>query len=117
MTQLTQWHRDVAAKFADAFPMTRATPIRASGNSLAAENDEGEPKYIRTPELDTRTARGDVCNGNAWREVETGKTRYFKRAYDPNKGRWLRLDDVEGRERIDCETRADSMLKARGASS
>jgi hypothetical protein len=49
--------------------------------------------------------------------VETGKTRYFKRAYDPNKGRWLRLDDVEARERIDCEPRADSMLKARGASS
>jgi hypothetical protein len=67
MTQLTQWHRDVAAKFADAFPMTRATPIRASGNSLAAENDEGEPKYIRTPELDSRNNayNQNFGNGNA----------------------------------------------------
>jgi hypothetical protein len=46
MTQLTQWQRDVAAKFAAAVPMEPTTPIRAKGNHLAAANDESEHRIL-----------------------------------------------------------------------
>lgn len=40
---LTAWHRRMAAMVAAGNPMTPATPIRASGNHRAAQNDEPEP--------------------------------------------------------------------------
>ena len=42
-TTLTDWHRRMAAMVAAGNPMTPATPIRASGNHRAAQNDEPEP--------------------------------------------------------------------------
>jgi hypothetical protein len=39
---LTQWQRDMASKVAAAHPLTHAAPIRATGNHLAAQNDEPE---------------------------------------------------------------------------
>lgn len=42
-TTLSDWHRRMAAMVAAGNPMTPATPIRASGNHRAAQNDEPEP--------------------------------------------------------------------------
>lgn len=43
---LTEWQRRVALDFAKACSMEPVVPIRASGNSLAAENDEPEPDAV-----------------------------------------------------------------------
>ena len=40
---LLAWHRRMAAMVAAGNPLTPATPIRASGNHRAAQNDEPEP--------------------------------------------------------------------------
>ena len=40
---LTEWHRKVALDIAQAFPLTPAVRIRASGNHLSSQNDEPEP--------------------------------------------------------------------------
>ena len=64
-----------------------------------------EPAFIRTPEHDVRMSRGDVCDANAWREVSTGRIRFFKTGYEANARRWLALDDVQGRAAIDGETK------------
>lgn len=40
---LTEWQRRVAVDFAQAFPLEPVTPIRATGNHLASQNDEPEP--------------------------------------------------------------------------
>ena len=42
-SSLTEWHRKVALDIAQAFPLTPAVRIRASGNHLASQNDEPEP--------------------------------------------------------------------------
>lgn len=39
---LTEWHRQQAARIAAAHPLD-GRPARASGNHLAAQNDEPEP--------------------------------------------------------------------------
>lgn len=43
---LTEWQRRVALDFAKACSLEPVVPIRASGNSLSAENDEPEPDQI-----------------------------------------------------------------------
>lgn len=46
MSKLTEWQRRVALDFARACSLEPVTPIRATGNSLAAENDEPEPDFV-----------------------------------------------------------------------
>lgn len=40
---LHEWHRRVTLDIAQAFPLTPAVRIRASGNHLSSQNDEPEP--------------------------------------------------------------------------
>jgi hypothetical protein len=48
---LTDWQRQMAAGIAAAHPLTPATRVRASGNHLAAQNDEPEPTLPSDDEL------------------------------------------------------------------
>lgn len=43
--KFTDWHRQMAASIAAAHPLTPAAPVRATGNHLAAQNDEPERVY------------------------------------------------------------------------
>jgi hypothetical protein len=48
LQRLTDWHRQQAAAIAAAVPLTPTCRIRATGNSLSAQNDEPEPTAPRT---------------------------------------------------------------------
>jgi hypothetical protein len=63
--------------------MNAITQCVARGNHLAAQNDEPEPRYIRTPEHDF-TAGPNSMGGNAWFDVVKKKTRLFRKGYDAN---------------------------------
>jgi hypothetical protein len=82
-----------------ALPVPEIKRFYPKTEERKAANDAGG--FIRVPEQDVRLSRGDICNGNAWREVSTGSIRMFNMGYDPNARTWLALDDVEGRARID----------------
>lgn len=45
MSGLTDWHREMAEKIAQAHPLVPVTPIRATGNHRVAQNDEPEPEF------------------------------------------------------------------------
>lgn len=48
--QITPWHRQVAATSAAAHPLD-GRPARATGNHLAAQNDEPEPGDLTEQDL------------------------------------------------------------------
>lgn len=66
------------------------------GHALRESANDGEPAYIRMPELDKRVASGDALNANAWFETATGRTRYFSVLYLANEQRWLPIVTATG---------------------
>jgi hypothetical protein len=47
------------------------------GHALRESANDGEPAYIRMPELDRRVAWGDEWNANAWFSTAKGRSGYF----------------------------------------
>jgi hypothetical protein len=47
------------------------------GHALRESANDGEPAYIRMPELDRRVAWGDEWNRNAWFDTAKRKAVYF----------------------------------------
>jgi hypothetical protein len=66
------------------------------GHALRESANDGEPAYIRMPELDRRVAWGDDCNAAAWFSTAKRKAVYLCVNYDANAQRWLPI--VEGSE-------------------
>jgi hypothetical protein len=79
-------------KLGHALPYPQIHRIGAKTEIRESAND-GEPAYIRMPELDRRVASGDFSNANAWFETATGRTRYFCVGYLANEGRWLPITE------------------------
>jgi hypothetical protein len=107
MTQLTQWQRDVAAKFAAAVPMEEVTRIVAKGNHLAAQNDEAEPRV--THSILARESSGCGMSDYKRARCSCGWVGDKRFEYSDNLHSDLRSDEAQHLYA--------SSLKARGASS
>jgi hypothetical protein len=59
------------------------------GHALRESANDGEPAYIRMPELDKRLSRGDFFNSNAWFDTAKRTARYFCVGFNPLDGKWL----------------------------
>ena len=67
---LHEWHRRVTLDIAQAFPLTPAVRIRASGNHLSSQNDEPEP----TTADDSHLAEEAAIAADLARNVNKGQT-------------------------------------------
>jgi hypothetical protein len=59
------------------------------GHALRESANDGEPAYIRMPELDRRVAWGDFSNSNAWFDTVKRTARHFCVNFNPLDGKWL----------------------------
>lgn len=94
MKQLVAKHstREFRALGADARDASNDDELDAE--ALAEIDAQFAPAFIRTPELDRRASLGHSFNANAWREVATGKTKFFCTGFDANSGQWSHVMEV-----------------------